>query len=79
MLSICCHRCIKYQNIKNNPERISKIEPFIDQYIWREINFTSQKEDRKKFELNNESIALNILYISYNTKEIRHAYRSNMI
>ena len=36
---------LKHQNIKNNPERISKIKPFIDQYNWREIKFPSDKED----------------------------------
>ena len=30
----------------------------------------------KKFESNNKSIALNILYVPYNTEEIRHAYKS---
>ena len=34
------------------------------------------KKDWKKFELNNKSIALNILYVPYKTKEIRHAYKS---
>ena len=41
-----------------------------------EINFPSHKEDWKKFERNNKSIALNILYIPYNTEEIRAAYKS---
>ena len=62
-----------YRNIKNNLERISKIKTFIDQYNWKEIDFPSQKKDWKKFELNNKSIALNIVYVPYNTKEIRHA------
>ena len=65
-----------YRNIKNNPERMSKIKPFIDQYNWKEISFPSHKVDWKKFELSNKSIALNILYIPYNTKELRHAYKS---
>ena len=30
----------------------------------------------KKFELNNKSIALNVLYVPYNTEEIRHAHKS---
>ena len=30
------------------------------------------KKDWKKFELKNKSIALNILFVPYNTKEIRH-------
>ena len=41
---------LNYQNIKNNPERISKITPYIDQYNWKEINFPSHKKDWKKFE-----------------------------
>ena len=28
---------LNYQKIKNNPERISRIKPFIDQYNWKEI------------------------------------------
>ena len=36
---------------------------------------TTQKE-WKKFELNNKSIVLNILYVPYITEEIRHAYVS---
>ena len=34
------------------------------------------QKDWKKFELNNKSIALNILNVPYNTKEIRNAYKS---
>ena len=41
-----------------------------------EINFPSHKEDWKIFERNNKSIALNILYVPYNTEEIRAAYKS---
>ena len=35
---------LNYENIKNNPERISKIKRFIDQYNWKEINFPSHKK-----------------------------------
>ena len=44
---------LNYEQIKNHPEVISKIKPFIDQYNWQEIDFPSQKKDWKKFELNN--------------------------
>ena len=74
--SICCHSCINYQKIKNNPERISKIKPFFDQYNWKEIDFPSHSKDWKKFESNNKSLALNILYVPNNTEKIRHAYKS---
>ena len=71
-LSIALH----YKNIKNNPERISKIKPFINHYNWKEVEFPSHSKDWKKFQLNNKTIALDILFGSYNTKEIRLAYKS---
>ena len=36
---------LNYQNIKKDPQRISKIKPFINQYDWKGINFPSHKED----------------------------------
>ena len=46
---------LNYQNIKNNPERISKIKPFIDQYNWTKINSPSEQKYWKKFELNKKN------------------------
>ena len=54
---------LSYKQIKSHAERISNIKPFIDQYSWKEIDFPSHKEDWKKFEWNNQFIALNILYV----------------
>ena len=34
------------------------------------------KKDCNEFEKNNKSIALHILYVLYNTEEIRNAYKS---
>ena len=65
-----------HEQIKNHTERISKIKLFIDQYNWKEIDFPSHKKVWRKFEPNNKSNALNILYVLYNTEEIRHAYKS---
>ena len=67
---------LNYEQIKSHPERISKVKPFINQYNWKEINFPSHKKDCKKFQSNNKSITLNILYVPYNTEEIRHAHIS---
>ena len=67
---------LNYQNIKKDPQRISKIKPFIDQYNWKDIEFPSHSKDWKKFEQNNKTIALNILFVPYNTKQIRLAYKS---
>ena len=67
---------LNYQNIDHHPERISKLKPFINNYNWKDIEFPSHSKDWRKFEQNNKTIALNILYIPYNTKEIRQAYIS---
>ena len=67
---------LNYEQIKKNPLRISKIKPFINQYNWKEIDFPSEKKDWKKFELNDTSIALNILFVPPNVKQIRPAYIS---
>ena len=66
---------LKFDKIKKDPQRISKIKPFIDQYNWSDIDFPSASKDWKKFELNNE-IALNNLYVPYNTKKIYIAKKS---
>ena len=60
---------LNLDKIRKNPQIISKIKPFIDQYNWKDIDFPSTSKDWKKIELNNE-IALNILYVSHNTKKI---------
>ena len=67
---------LNYKQIKDHPERISKIKPFIDKYNWKEIDIPSHSKDWKKIESNNKSIALNILYVPHNTEKIRHAYNS---
>ena len=52
---------LNYQNIKNKPERISKIKPFINQSNWKEKYFPPHNNDWKKLETNNKTIVLNIL------------------
>ena len=61
--------------LKKTLKRISKIKPFIEKYNWEDINFPSISKDWKKFESNNE-VALNILYVPYNTKKINIPYKS---
>ena len=67
---------LRYEQIKSHPERISNIKPLIGQYNWKEIDFPSHKKDRNESEKNDKTIALNILYITHNTEEVRHAYKS---
>ena len=59
-----------------HPERISKLKPYINKYNWEGIDFPAGPKEWKKFERNNKTIALNILFIPHNTKTIRVAYRS---
>ena len=67
---------LNHQEIGNHPERISNIKPFIDKYNWKGIDFPAGIKDWKKFERNNKTIALNILFIPHNTKTINLAYKS---
>ena len=65
---------LSLDKIKKDPQRRSKIKPFIEQYNWKDIDFPSTSKDWKKFESNNE-IALNILFVPHNTKKIHVAYK----
>ena len=67
---------LNYQNIGHHSERISKLKPFINNYNWKDIEFPSYSKDWRKFERNYKAVALNILYVPYNTKEIRQGYIS---
>ena len=60
---------LNHDEINRNPPRISKIKTFIEQHNWNGIEFPATSKDWKKFEQNNESIALNVLYVPYKTKK----------
>ena len=67
---------LNYQTIETHPERISKLKPYINKYNWEGINFPAGSKEWQKFERNNDTIALNILYVKHNTKKISVVYRS---
>ena len=67
---------INYQNIKKEHQKMSKIKLFINQYKWKNKHFPPSQKDWEKFEKNNTTTALNILYVPYNTEEISIAYKS---
>ena len=67
---------LSHEQVKFHPDRISKIKLFIDQYNWKEIYFQVHKKDWNQFEKNSKTIALNMLYVPYNSEEIRHSYKS---
>ena len=67
---------LNHHKINKHPQRVSKIKPFIGQYNWKDIDFPFTSKDWKRFELNNESVALNILYVPHKTVKIHLAYKS---
>ena len=73
---------MNYQNIDSHPERISKLKHFIDNYNWDNICFPAAHKDYSEFghkdysEKNNSNIAINILYVPHNTKQVKQAYIS---
>ena len=67
---------LNYQTIEKDPQRISKLKPYINKYNWEGIEFPVGPKDWIKFERNNKTIALNVLYIPRNTKTISVAYKS---
>ena len=67
---------LNYDKIDKNRQRTSKIRTIIDQYNWKDIDYPATSKDWKKFEQNNESIAINILYVPHNTRKIHIAYKS---
>ena len=80
------YKCFQYavtlalnlDKIRKNPQRISKIKHFIDQYNWKDIDFPAASKDWKKFELKNE-IALNILYVPHNLEKYMLLINQNII
>ena len=67
---------LNYQNIETQQERISILKSYINRCNWEGIEFPASSKSWIKFDRNNKTIALNILFIPHNTKTIRIAYRS---
>ena len=54
---------LNHREIDPQLERVSNIRLFINKYNWDRIKYPSKIFDWKKFEKNNQIIALNVLYI----------------
>ena len=67
---------LNHQNIESHPERISNIKPSIDENNREGIDFPAGIKDWKKFERNNKTIALNILFVPHNENTIDLPYKS---
>ena len=48
---------------------LKELMPYINKYNWEGIEFPAGPKDSIKFEQNNKTIALNILFIKHNTKK----------
>ena len=79
------YKCFKYattialnfDKVTSHPERITKkLKSFINKYNWNDINFPPTRKDWNRFEVNNKNVALNILYVPFNTKNIEISYKS---
>ena len=68
---------LHHQDFKNHPERISNMHEFFScDYNWEGKEFLAGIKDWKRFERNNKTIALNILFVPLNEKTINLAYKS---
>ena len=67
---------LNYQNIEKDLQRISKLKSYMNKYDWKGIEFPAGPKEWIKFERNNKTIALNILFVKQNTETISVAYRS---
>ena len=68
---------LSYEEIKKDPQRITKIKPFINKYTWEGINFPSEKDDWKKIQKNNRTIAL-LMFFMLKTKKYTMLMFKNM-
>ena len=67
---------LNFDRVTNHPERVTKVKSFIDKYNWNDINLPTIRKDWNRFEVNNKNVALNILYVHFNTKKIEITYKS---
>ena len=68
---------LNFDKVTSHPERITKkIKCFINKYNWNDINFPATRKDWNRFEVNNKNVALNVLYVPFNSKKIEIAYKS---
>lgn len=57
------------KQVKKDPQPITMIRTFINQFEQNEINFCMKPKDWKKLERNNKTIALNALFLQTNKED----------
>ena len=68
---------LHYEEVGNNPERISKLKPYVEQYNWGGLEFPMAIEKIGKFEKWNPEIAVNVLFASKQSIYIAHRSEYN--
>ena len=61
MFLVHCNSSVNYEQIKKDPQSITKIKLFVNKYNWGGIKFLSEKVDWKKPGNKNVTIARNVL------------------
>ena len=68
-------KCFQYAIINYNKIK-KKYLKNIEKIKQADIGFSSHQRDWENFAQNNTSIALNVIFVSYNSEEIKRAYKS---
>ena len=66
---------LNYKNIVKDPQRISKIKPFTDQYNWKEIRFPSHKKVKCLNQIIKELPLISYTYHTIAKKLEMHAFQ----
>ena len=67
---------LHHEDIKHNPERISLLRPYENQYNWKGLEFPVSIKKIDKFEKNNRGIAVNLLFSKKKSQNIYTVRRS---
>ena len=78
MFSICVTLALNYQYIKKDPQRISKMKPYINKYDWSRIELPSHKKDWNNFEkILKQLILMYYLFHTILNKSEPHMYQNS--
>ena len=61
---------LHHNEIRKYPQKITKLEPYVSNYNWKEINFSAEQKNLKIFERNSKDISLNVLSVPYGKKKV---------
>ena len=69
-LNYAVSAALSHEKIRKNPQRITKIRPFVDQCKWKEMNFSAGQKTEKSLNQKNKTIVLNVLLLPSNSEGI---------